>query len=278
MAQVGQHTLKPAKRTSRRKTSRHRGPGAFDLLLKDIFPLEPNEALQRLTALACHWPAMPVMKWRVKSKRWEILHLEAIGLSVEIDPATGADTLGIRDTRYSHPAFDEPVEFYARSTDTKDIERTELLESNNDLISDYGDYDPIAKFEREWKEQPRTPPRLYPAAAAPPRALSKEPTRRKPTPKKKRRKAKQPSHAAAPPSTVAAPAVSEVATQDVPQPAAGSRDQQQIMKFVAEEFPNGWENVETRDIIKRVGDKMTAMNLKVPGRDAFNRALGRRPK
>jgi hypothetical protein len=135
-------------------------------LLEDVFPLEPHEALQRLTALARHWPAMPVLKWGVRSKTWEILPLEAISLSVGIDPATGADTLGIRDTRYSHPALDEPVEFYARSADTKDIERMEFLESDNNR--DYGDYDPIAKFEAEWKEESRTPPRLYSTTAAPP--------------------------------------------------------------------------------------------------------------
>jgi hypothetical protein len=158
------------------------------VLLKDVFPLEPNEALQRLTALARQWPSMPVLKWGVRSKRWEILPLEAISVSVEIDPATGADTLGICDTRYFHPALVEPAEFYARSTDTKDIEHAELLdESSNNVISDY---DPVAAFEREWKEQPRTPPRLYPAAAAPP-------------------------------APEIAPTVSEVATQDVSREAQG---------------------------------------------------------
>jgi hypothetical protein len=174
---AGQHKTKSAKRTSRRKTR----PGAFDVLLKDVFPLEPNKAWQRLTALKRQWPAMPVLKWGLKSKSGEILPLERIGLSVGID-ATGVDTLEIRDTHYSHPALDEPVEFYARSTDTADIERMEFLESDNDVNRDYGDYDPVERFEREWKEQPRTPPRPYPAVPAAPET---------------------------------APAVSEVATQDV---------------------------------------------------------------
>jgi hypothetical protein len=176
------------------------------VLLKDvyqrlrIFGLEPNEVVRRLTALACHWPAMPsmrVLKWGVRSKRWEIL--EAISLSVGRDAATGADYLEIRDTRCFHPSLDEPVEFYVQSADTKDIERMEFLESDNNVIRDHGDYDPIAKFEREWKEQPTTPPRLYPAAALPPAP------KKKPPPKKKRRKAKQRPTTAPPPAVQIAP-------------------------------------------------------------------------
>jgi hypothetical protein len=115
--------------------------------------------------------------------------LEAISVSVEIDPATGADTLEIRDTRYFHPTeieHDGPAEFYARSTDTKDIERMEFLESDNNVISDYGDYDPVEKYEQEVGLRPKTPLRLIPTAPPPP-------------PKKKRRKAKQPSRAGRPP-------------------------------------------------------------------------------
>jgi hypothetical protein len=57
---------------------------------------------------------------------------------------------------------------------------------------------------------------------------------------------------------------------------AGSRNQQLIKQFIDEEFPNGWENVETCVIIKRVGDRIMAMGHKVPSRDTFSRALGRR--
>jgi hypothetical protein len=151
------------------------------VLLKDVFPLEPNKALQRLTALKRHWPAMLVLKWGVRSKRWDILPLEAIGVSVEIDP-TGADYLEIRDTRYSHPALDEPAEFYARSADTKDIEHFSLLENDNNVVD--SDYDPIARFEREPGGRLYTPPRRSRRTAAP---LRKEPTSA-PAPSEKRQR------------------------------------------------------------------------------------------
>jgi len=95
------------------------------------------------------------------------LSLEAIGVSVGIDAATGDDYLKIHDTHYTHPALDEPVEFYGRSTDTENVERAELLESDNNVISDYGDYDPVEKFEQEEGLRPRTPLRLIPTAPTP---------------------------------------------------------------------------------------------------------------
>jgi len=304
---AGQHKTKSAKRTSRRKTR----PDAFDVLLEDVFPLEPHEALQRLTALARQWPSMPVLRWGVRSKRWEILPLEAISVSVEIDPATGADTLGIRDTRYFHPALDEPAEFYARSTDTKDIERAELLdESSNNLTSDY---DPVAAFEREWKEQPRTPPRLAPIIAASAPIPSKEPQHTlhiwSPRPPASQTAAvQQPEDKVGPAEAAAAPAVSEVATQDVsreaqcadppntsvdgrptainsstaaspPAPATkgrGSRQQRTIQQIAGEEFPDGCDQIETGVIIHRVADRLGRQKLPVPKRDVFLRALGRR--
>ena len=288
---AGQHKTKSAKRTSRRKTR----PDAFDVLLEDVFPLEPNEALQRLTALARQWPSMPVLRWGVRSKRWEILPLEAISVSVEIDPATGADTLGIRDTRYFHPALDEPAEFYARSTDTKDIERAELLdESSNNLTSDY---DPVAAFEREWKEQPRTPPRLAPIIAASAPIPSKEPQHTlhiwSPRPPASQTAAvQQPEDKVGPAEAAAAPAVSEVATQDVslevlspttpaspPAPATkgrGSRQQRVIQQIAAEEFPDGCDQIETGEIIHKVANRLKRQSLPVPKRDTFLRALGRR--
>jgi hypothetical protein len=187
------------------------------VLLKDVFPLEPNEASQRLTALARHWPAMRVMKRYVKSKRWEILPLEAIGVSVGIDAATGADFLDIHDPRYFHPAeieYDGPPEFFMRSVDTEraraaDVERAELLGNDNKVMVE-SDYSPIAKFEQE--EGLRTPPRLTPMAPTP-------------TPKKKRRKAKQPSRVGRPhPTTAASPPhlpASQTAPDQQPENKAG---------------------------------------------------------
>jgi hypothetical protein len=107
------------------------------------------------------------------------LPLERIGLSVEID-GTGVDTLEIRDTRYFHPALDELVEFYARSTDTKDINHAELQDESGNKVE--SDYSPIARFE---EEEELRPPRLVPVAPPP---LQPAP---KAAPKKKRRKTKQ---------------------------------------------------------------------------------------
>lgn len=133
------------------------------LLLQDAYQrfrtyLEPSEAGQRLIDLLCQWPSMPCKKRYVKSNREEILpvadgQIEGIELSIEIEPITGADYLGIRDTIYSHPAqfeYDGPAEFLV----------------------------PAASIERELE-------RLYPAEVS----LPPEPSK-KPTPKKKRREAK----------------------------------------------------------------------------------------
>jgi hypothetical protein len=97
---------------------------------------------------------------------------------------------------------------------------------------------------------------------------------------------------AAPPSTAAAPAVSEVATQDVslevlspttpaspPAPATkgrGSRQQRMIQQIVGEEFPDGYDQIETGVIIHKVADRLKRQRLLVPKRDTFLRALGRR--
>ncbi len=240
-----------------------------------------SEAGQRLIALLCQWPLMPCQIRYVNSGREKILDAEDwqnewVSLSLGIDPTTGADCLDIRDHHYSHPAvseYDRPPEFFVRSADvTRELER---LSSTAKRPGKRAEADYLAAWYRDEQQDLRAtaaPPPPPPASHTAPDQQLED----KAGPDPSKIEASHPP--AAPPSTAAAPAVSEVAAQDAPRPTAGSRDQRQIMKFVAEEFPNGWENVETRDIIKRVGDKMKAMKLKVPRRDTFNRALGRRPK
>jgi len=105
----------------------------------------------------------------------------------------------------------------------------------------------------------------------------------------------------APPSTAAAPAVSEVATQDVSPEAQGvsagvdcrppatpasppapatkrrrSRQQRMIQQIAAEEYPDGYDQIETGVIIQRVANRLVRQKLAVPKRDVFLRALDRR--
>ena len=56
----------------------------------------------------------------------------------------------------------------------------------------------------------------------------------------------------------------------------GSRDQRQILKFAAEEFPSGWQEVETRVIMQRVGRRFEKLELPNPKYDVYLRALRRR--
>ena len=56
----------------------------------------------------------------------------------------------------------------------------------------------------------------------------------------------------------------------------GSREQDLIREIAAERWPGGYERVETREIIKVVGDELKTRSLPVPKRDVFLRALGRR--
>jgi hypothetical protein len=174
---------------------------SYWMLLKDAYPqlckyFEPDEAVQRLLL-------MPIKKRYVKSGRERILSAAEIDLSVEIDATTGAGYLKIHDGEYFHPSVKpKPAEFLVP---VAAVAREQQLGSGNNVASDYS---PVEKFEQEEGLRPRTPPRLTPTAPTP-------------TPKKKRRKAKQPSRAAALPSTAPAPAVSEVATQDVPREAQG---------------------------------------------------------
>jgi hypothetical protein len=55
-----------------------------------------------------------------------------------------------------------------------------------------------------------------------------------------------------------------------------SRKQWLIQQITAEEFPGGHDQIETGEIIKRVGDRLQRRRIRVPGRDTFLRALGRR--
>jgi hypothetical protein len=97
---------------------------SYWMLLKDAYQqfrklgLEPREAGQRLIDLLCQWPLMPCKIRYVNSGREEILSVEdwqneVITLSVEIDPTTGVDYLGIYYTaEYRHPGLpDDPAEF-----------------------------------------------------------------------------------------------------------------------------------------------------------------------
>jgi len=103
----------------------------FDERLKDAFlqfrdRVGPGEAAQRLTALVCQWPSMPVMKCVTSNGEevWTLVPVEdfeneAIRLSPGID-AAGADCLDIDYTEvYRHPSVtdDRRVEFWVRSAD-----------------------------------------------------------------------------------------------------------------------------------------------------------------
>jgi hypothetical protein len=57
-----------------------------------------------------------------------------------------------------------------------------------------------------------------------------------------------------------------------------SRNQQLIREEAARAFADGWANLENAVIIKELADRIKARGLKVPSRDTFLRALGRRKK
>jgi hypothetical protein len=56
----------------------------------------------------------------------------------------------------------------------------------------------------------------------------------------------------------------------------GSRAQDLIRLIVAEKWPDGCEGVETGQIIQIVSPVLEKRSTRVPGRDTFLRALGRR--
>jgi hypothetical protein len=77
------------------------------------------------------------------------------------------------------------------------------------------------------------------------------------------------AHKLRPPTTPASP----------PAPATkgrGSRQQRMVQQIVAEEFPDGCDQIETGVIIHQVADRLKRQRLAVPKRDTFLRALGRR--
>jgi hypothetical protein len=62
-----------------------------------------------------------------------------------------------------------------------------------------------------------------------------------------------------------------------PLPEPASPQQELIQMLVKEKYPNGaWYYAGTGDIMKSVGDKIKDMGLKIPDRNVFLRALGRR--
>jgi hypothetical protein len=55
-----------------------------------------------------------------------------------------------------------------------------------------------------------------------------------------------------------------------------SRAQELIKRVAREEFPGGYDNISPARIIDRVSRKIKQMGVKIPLRDTFLRALGRR--
>ena len=62
----------------------------------------------------------------------------------------------------------------------------------------------------------------------------------------------------------------------VPSAPKGSREQDLIRRIAADKWPGGYDHVETREIIKLVGDELKKRGYAVSKRDVFLRALGRR--
>ena len=56
----------------------------------------------------------------------------------------------------------------------------------------------------------------------------------------------------------------------------GSRQQRMIQQIAAEEYPDGYDQIETGVIIQRVANRLVRQKLAVPKRDVFLRALDRR--
>jgi len=55
-----------------------------------------------------------------------------------------------------------------------------------------------------------------------------------------------------------------------------SRGQDEIKQIADELWPDGYEHVETKNLIKEVGDQLERRGIPVPKRDVFLRALDRR--
>jgi hypothetical protein len=168
---VNQHKTKPAKRTSRRKLSRQSRRGSLppncqaidDVYFRrwrDLFGSE--RALQHLEDTLRSRPS-----W-LFSARGEVTRVDpgfwlSTTLSEEIN-AEGIDCLAVHYTAPVHgPNYSRyNGRFFLR---TVDIIEYEERWSGNNVTSDYS---PVEKFEQEEGLRPRTPPRRYPAAVAPP--------------------------------------------------------------------------------------------------------------
>ena len=49
-----------------------------------------------------------------------------------------------------------------------------------------------------------------------------------------------------------------------------------IREIAAEKWPGGYEHIRTAQIVRDVGQVLAERGVRVPGRDVFLRALGRR--
>jgi hypothetical protein len=72
-----------------------------------------------------------------------------------------------------------------------------------------------------------------------------------------------------------APPPSDGGADDQPR-RTGSRTQRAIRQIADETWPDGWEHIETGQIMKIVGSKLEARGSRVPSPTTFQRALGRR--
>jgi hypothetical protein len=71
------------------------------------------------------------------------------------------------------------------------------------------------------------------------------------------------------------PPTSDQGADDKPQ-LTGSRAQDEIRQIAAEEWPGGWENIPTVEIMQRVGEVLKKRGRRIRSRSTFERALGRR--
>jgi len=132
---------------------------------------------------------------------------------------------------------------------------------------------PQPELERPWPTVSGsvnyTPPAiLAPKQEAEPRNLKRRKRRRKPKPSEFE-KAKPPE----PPP----PPTRDPRGEDKPR-GKGSRTHEAIRQIAAEEWSDGYEHVETLDIIDRVSPELQKRGIRVPHRSTFERALGRRKR
>jgi len=207
------HKTKSAKRTSRRKKNPKAVPPNCQII-DDVFfqrwrgLFGGERGLQHLEDLLRSRPS-----WHV-STSGKVTRADPFWLRTTLSEETdnnGVDRLAVDYRPYVHePDYSryKKGRFLLRTIDI--IEWEDRLTSGNNVKSDYS---PIAKFE---EEEGLRPPRLAPTMPPPAPPSKKLPSTS--APKKKRRKAKQITPML---STAAAPAVSEVATQDVFREAQG---------------------------------------------------------